>query len=677
MARLVACLIAVLCLSNVAAYVLSLDASDGKPVAKVVSLLESMSQKLEDDMKEKMDCWCKTNTEDKTASAAAAQEKIAGLNALVEELPAKIDLLSTQIRSATVDLNKNKATMEKAAAIREQQEAHFLEDNASITESLEAVNSATAALNSSASAEMQSSYSLAQTSDGMKRLTAGVQRAIETRGSLSLSKLSKGDRMLLDDFLKEPARYVRGSAFLQKSEPTGSSSQIVGIMQAIADDFADDLQKEISEEATNKKSYMALMAAKTTEGKVLDQQILDKEEEKAKTESSLEAAKKDIKITTSSLGADVEFQATVEKRCAGSDAKFQERIATRAEEMAAVSKTLQVLRKDETRDLLSKTVSFLQQSADHTGAKKAQKVGAFLVQQGQKLGVSALVSLGLQSRLDSFTKVKEAIDSMTDALKKQKNDEAAHYDMCVADLAKNGATAEEKDALKVKTEQEIVVLKTKIEGFEKDAALMTSEIAEMQKQIQIAGETRQKENIKFQEEATGQKETQTVLKKAVQFLKSFYSPSSLVQIKAHNAALSSVPGAPEDFQDYQKNAGGSDAVALIESIITDARRLETEAVDAEQDAQASYEEFVAQTAASIKAKTAEVDGKTMELADAKNDKAEAESSHESTVQEIEQLMDTKASLHEECDFFVKNFEVRQTALSNEMEALSQAKDILS
>lgn len=46
-----------------------------------------------------------------------------------------------------------------------------------------------------------------------------------------------------------------GGAFLQKSmgksmrEP--SSSSIVGILQAMADDFAEDLQKELEEEKTN------------------------------------------------------------------------------------------------------------------------------------------------------------------------------------------------------------------------------------------------------------------------------------------------------------------------------------------------------------------------------------------------------------------------------------------
>ena len=41
------------------------------------------------------------------------------------------------------------------------------------------------------------------------------------------------------------------------------------------------------------------------------------------------------------------------------------------------------------------------------------------------------------------------------------------------------------------------------------------------------------------------------------------------------------------------------------------------------------------------------------------------------------LAEYKASLHKQCDFVLKNFETRQTARSEEIEALAQAKQILS
>ena len=44
---------------------------------------------------------------------------------------------------------------------------------------------------------------------------------------------------------------------------------------------------------------------------------------------------------------------------------------------------------------------------------------------------------------------------------------------------------------------------------------------------------------------------------------------------------------------------------------------------------------------------------------------------------LEQLSNEKADFHGSCDFVLKNFEIRQTARDEEIEALKQAKAILS
>ncbi|CAE7453193.1 unnamed protein product [Symbiodinium natans] len=668
-----------------------------KPVTKVVSLLETMTQKLEEEqkadeeLKEKFECWCKQNNDDKSAAVAAAQEKLTSLNALVEELGPKIDQLGTQIRTSNVELNKNKATVDKANAIRKQQVEAFKEDEAALLASIDQASKAITALNSSASDEMKQAYAanagtalLQMSPSEMKALAHGLQQVIENRGALLYSKLSRADRVTLDDFLKDPSKLVKGNAFLQREDPTSTSSSIVGILQTMLDDFNEDLQKEVSEESQNDKSFKALIAAKTDEKKVLEEQIVAKTQEKSDAETTLEASKQDIKATTKSIAADVKFQAAVENRCTTSDDKFKERMQSRMQEMTAVSKTIQVLRSEESRDLFGKTVSLLQQSAHAERAERAaSKASAFLMEQGRRLGVQRLVTLGLRGRIDAFTKVKASIEEMIVALKKEQEDELKHKEMCVDDLNQNKINTEDKQGVKSRAEDKIDALKKKVSDCEAQIESLNSEISEMQKQVQLASQSRQKENVKFQTEADDQRQTQVVLKKAVKFLGDFYRNSaeraSLAQIRAHRAHEEQPEdlGSPEGFEDYKKNAGGAGAIALIETIIADSAKLEAEAVSAEQDAQTSYEKFVAETGENIKAKTAEVDNKTKEKADAKNDKAEEEATKQAAVEELEELSESKASLHKECDFFISNFEVRQTARSEEMEALGKAKGILS
>merc|ERR1719198_2854737 len=90
---------------------------------------------------------------------------------------------------------------------------------------------------------------------------------------------------------------------------------------------------------------------------------------------------------------------------------------------------------------------------------------------------------------------------------------------------------------------------------------------------------------------------------------------------------------------------------MIQQIINDAKAMEKETIQSEEDGQKAYESFVKETNGSIQAKSKDIVNK--------------------------RRVKAKAELHESCDFVMKNFEIRQTAREEEIEALKQAKAILS
>merc|ERR1719453_1969173 len=116
---------------------------------------------------------------------------------------------------------------------------------------------------------------------------------------------------------------------------------------------------------------------------------------------------------------------------------------------------------------------------------------------------------------------------------------------------------------------------------------------------------------------------------------------------------------------------------MIQQIISDAKAMEAETIRSEEDAQKAYEDFVKETNASIEAKSKDIVNKSELKAKAEADLVEAKESKESAMLELEQLSNYNAELHQSCDFMLKNFEVRQTARDEEVEALKQAKAILS
>merc|ERR1719223_936003 len=116
---------------------------------------------------------------------------------------------------------------------------------------------------------------------------------------------------------------------------------------------------------------------------------------------------------------------------------------------------------------------------------------------------------------------------------------------------------------------------------------------------------------------------------------------------------------------------------MIQQIINDAKAMEAEAIRSEEDAQKAYEDFVKETNLSIEAKTKEIINKSEEKAKAETDLTQAQQDKEAVLLELEQLSNYNAELHQSCDFVTKNFEIRQTARDEEIEALKQAKAILS
>merc|ERR1719335_323356 len=101
--------------------------------------------------------------------------------------------------------------------------------------------------------------------------------------------------------------------------------------------------------------------------------------------------------------------------------------------------------------------------------------------------------------------------------------------------------------------------------------------------------------------------------------------------------------------------------------------MEAEAIRSEEDAQKAYEDFVKETNSSIEAKSKDIVNKSEEKAKAESDLVEAQEAKEAVMLELEQLSNYKAQLHSSCDFVTKNFEIRQTARDEEVEALRQAK----
>merc|ERR1719174_1111591 len=196
----------------------------------------------------------------------------------------------------------------------------------------------------------------------------------------------------------------------------------------------------------------------------------------------------------------------------------------------------------------------------------------------------------------------------------------------------------------------------------------------MQVQMKRAGEDREKENKEFQQTVADQRASQKLLTAALNILKGFYEEKKEAALLQQEPAG---PPPPPGFKEYKKNAAAGGVMGMIQQIINDAKAMEADAIRAEEDAQKAYEDFVKETNASVESKSKDIANKSEEKAKGEGDLVQANEDKESTLLELEQLSNYNAELHQSCDFIVKNFEIRQTARDEEIEALKQAKAILS
>merc|ERR1711972_843378 len=202
-----------------------------------------------------------------------------------------------------------------------------------------------------------------------------------------------------------------------------------------------------------------------------------------------------------------------------------------------------------------------------------------------------------------------------------------------------------------------------------------SEIAEMQVQLKRAGEDREKQNKEFQTTVSDQRATQKLLQAALGVLQDFYGKKAAASFVQRQEPVGPPP--PPGFEAYKKNAASGGVMSMIQQIISDAKAMEAEAIRSEEDAQKAYEDFVKETNASLEAKSKDIVNKSESKAVAEEELVETKESKEAVMLELEQLSNYNAQLHQSCDFVLKNFDLRQTARDEEVEALKQAKAILS
>jgi len=643
------------------------EAAKERPVTKVVNLLKDMLKQLEKEAEEdeeiydQLACWCETNDKGKTKSIGDAEGRIKDLTVKIEELSAASSRLNTEIKNLDKEVAESQAALDAATAIRQKELAEFNAEEKDLLQSIDALKTAIQVLSKHNSAAF-----LQLDGANMQGVASTLQYQLARHQQILEGILTHSQRRAVAAFVQAPQDY---SMLEQKDEYAPQSGEIFGILNQMKESFEANLAETQKDEASNVKAYEQLKAAKEDEIVAGQEQSETKTQELADTDEKLAQAKEDLDDTKASLTEDEAFLLMLKEKCAGTDAEWEERQKTRQLEMEACSKALAVLSSDEAHDLFTKTfnpalVQVEESSLRRNAAAKVLKAVAL------KHNSPRLAAIAIKVQLDAFVRVKKAIDDMVTQLLAEKNDEIKHKDFCVEEFNTNQLQTETKEREKQDLLAMIEDLNLTIETLAAEIDTLKSEIAELNVEMKRAGEDRDKANKEFQQVVADQRASQKLLTAALKILQGFYEKKAAALVQDGQAP-------PPGFKEYKKSGAAGGVMGMIQEIINDCKKLEADAIRAEEEGQAAYETFVADSNSSIQEKTKSQVNKVEEKAKAEENLQQAITDKEAALLELEELSNYNAELHQSCDFVMKNFEIRQTARDEEIEALKQAKSILS
>merc|ERR1719355_228400 len=219
------------------------EAAKNRPVSKVITLLKDMLKQLQkeaeedEDIYDKIACWCETNDKVKTKAIKDAEEKIDILTTKIEEMTARSAQLATEIKNLEKEIAKHQDSLDKATAIREKELAEFNAEEKDLLESIAALKAAITVLSK------HHGGSLLQLQESkLISIAATLQHELQKHGELLKGVLTHKQHREMAAFMQAPSDYFDASpTFKQSYAP--QSGQIFGILKQMKETFETNLSE--------------------------------------------------------------------------------------------------------------------------------------------------------------------------------------------------------------------------------------------------------------------------------------------------------------------------------------------------------------------------------------------------------------------------------------------------
>merc|ERR1719195_2043000 len=309
------------------------------------------------------------------------------------------------------------------------------------------------------------------------------------------------------------------------------------------------------------------------------------------------------------------------------------------------------------------------------------------------------------------------IDEMVDVLAKEQQSDDQKKEYCDKQF---DTSDDKKKSLERKVSDEDAAIEAAKEGIAtliSEMEALTAGIKDLDKSVAEATAQRKEEHAEYKELMASNSAAKELLGIAMNRLTKFYNPklykpkakrelsagdriyenmggdiatttpggiagtgvTVLAQVRAHNQRSGVAPAPPpETWGAYQKKSEETNGVmAMVDLLIKDLDTEMTEAETSEKDAQADYEELMADSADKRKADSTSLNEKSSAKAELEGALEDHKEGKLNAAKELMGTMKYIQQLHTECDWLVKYYDVRKEARDGEIDSLGKAKAVLS
>merc|ERR1719161_789560 len=522
--------------------------------------------------------WCTNTKKAKTDEIAAGNEKMDMLKAEIEKAKVLFAKLTDRILELEEDVGRWKKDQASATAVRNKEKADYTATVTDYSESIDAVEGALSVLKKQAFDRKQAAASLLQVQS--RRLVPAASKKIITS-------------FLQMDGIDYDAPEANAYEF--------QSGGVVEMLEKLMDEFSEkktDLEKD---ELGAQQAFEQIFQQLADNIENAEFEINKKTKHRAETEAAKAEAEGDLAQTTADRDEDQTYLDDTTALCKQKTSDFESRQTLRSEEIAAISKAIEIIGSETVAgagdkhlpalmQLGSKGKALAQLRASNSNPEVQRQLAAFLSERATKTGSKLLRELAQQASANPFGKVKKMIKDLIVKLQEEAISETEHKGWCDTELTTNKQTRDKKSAEIAELESLIEDLTATIASLTQDIADLTAAVKELDEAMAAETEDRTASKAKNTETIAEAKAAQVAVEQAMAVLKDFYAKSATATALVQQPAVD----APETFDKPYKGLGseGGGVVDFLEVILTDFSRLESETTSAEAEEEDTYKEFM-------------------------------------------------------------------------------------